>query len=1474
MKKLIYFLFFILFISNSISAQSSKKIKSFTEESNVFIDELNTFMSSSSSEELGKFMKKFSKNWKKGIYSSDKQKGIYDISNALLKKRKRPSHFLIFLESLESFSRNQTFNSEFGNWSHIVKEMIPNSSTSQQLKFLVFSRNLFNENLLVTNRSLSWKVSSSTFSFEYDSVPHIVFKEPLDLTCIARGDTLVVRQTSGRYTPLKTYWIGKEGLMDWNKAGYTIAEVYAELSDYSINTSRAGFKADSVLFYNSNVFDDKPIKGSFEDKLVKRKKTETSSFYPKFDSYDKNIVLSDLIEDVDFEGGYSLHGDRFVSNSGDGHTADLVFYRNDKKFIVISSSRIAISGKRVIASNASMKMLFDNDSIVHPGLNLSYNQEDRRLDLNKDDSGISVAPYINTYHDLEMNFQNLNWYIDDDSISFGSMAGNSSGSANFESSNYFKEDKFDNLLGLDSEHPLLRIQKFAKKYAVDNEFLIQDFLNLSNYSDDQDIRYLINLAAKGYIIYNSITGKGLIKENVSRSILAKSKKIDFEELNFFSEFPKDGKNALLDLNTMNLTIYGVSSVKISSVRDVIAFPTNNEVVVRKGRDFSMGGKLLAGNAGRFRINSEAIEFNYEEFKLYFQDATTQIWIPNNRGEYNQKGNLVLEPIESEITISNGELLVDTSINKSGIWQEDYPQYPIIRSYDRSKVYYDDINILGGVYDRNKFFFDIDPFEIDSLDTYDRTSLSFPGVFNSGDIFPTFEQELRVQEDNILGFSILIAEDGLPLYVDKGYFEGNNYLSLDKSGLRGEGNFTYLTSITESKDYIFYLDSMNTNALSFNLIKKADGVQFPQAKALNVYEHWEPYNDVLEIKNNENAFAVYDDKLSLDGHLFLRPEGLKGGGLINLDDSKLNSELYTFDLEEFYSDTADFALERTDIDALAFESINLQTKINMVSRVAQFNSNGSGSFVKFPSNKYICYIDELKWFMDKKEVVLGNIDGFGSGSKFISIHDDQDSLSFVSKSSTYNLNDYIIKANGVDEIEVADAVISPSDGKLVVRSNAKMDKLSKASIVVNKAEKYHNLYDSDIEIFGKRDYSGLGFTKYLGRGVQDQVIELDTIFVLDNQTIAKGEISENDNFKFNPQFLYKGSVQLEGLSKEFLYTGSYKIKHDCSLISNGWVKFSDYVGNEKMRLPVGENILDEYDQRLYIGPILSGDQLYPAFLSTLESENDKEMMPINGYLSYDNSKSLFIVTDATDTTEGATTLTMSNSGCIMKGEGSFNFGLDFGQVEFSNTGEFTYNAMSNSLSSTSMMSFDFFMSPKAMDQLGTELKADLADELELNEKYYINNFNRILSDPDLVFEYEMFGEFDKLPKELKRSIYFYEVKLEWDSESNSLISKNSLGLGNVNDFQVNKLFLGKIELAKESSGDFFNIYFDTDIGESYFFGYSNELLISRSTIDEYNIEILEVKTQNRKLDTKKGEVEFQYDLSSEDDVDNFKKRFFR
>jgi hypothetical protein len=155
-------------------------------------------------------------------------------------------------------------------------------------------------------------------------------------------------------------------------------------------------------------------------------------------------------------------------------------------------------------------------------------------------------------------------------------------------------------------------------------------------------------------------------------------------------------------------------INVSEVRDVVALPSNQKIVVQEGLNFSMEGRLIAGSGGRFRIKSDDITFNYEDFRMYFKDASTEIWIPNNQEKRNEKGELILEPLHSEITISNGELLVDTSINKSGIWKEDHPQYPIIRSYDRSKVYYDQEDIFAGVYNRERFYFDIDPFEIDSL----------------------------------------------------------------------------------------------------------------------------------------------------------------------------------------------------------------------------------------------------------------------------------------------------------------------------------------------------------------------------------------------------------------------------------------------------------------------------------------------------------------------------------------------------------------------------------------------------------------------------------------------------------------------------------------------------------------------------------------------------------------------------------------
>ena len=107
-------------------------------------------------------------------------------------------------------------------------------------------------------------------------------------------------------------------------------------------------------------------------------------------------------------------------------------------------------------------------------------------------------------------------------------------------------------LGIDEQHPLVRINNFNEEYGINNIFLIDDFVKLSKFSDDQDIRFLMNLANQGFVIYNSSLGTVVVKDNVKRYLMAKSEKEDYDVIRFKSDAPLDNVNAILDLNTMDL----------------------------------------------------------------------------------------------------------------------------------------------------------------------------------------------------------------------------------------------------------------------------------------------------------------------------------------------------------------------------------------------------------------------------------------------------------------------------------------------------------------------------------------------------------------------------------------------------------------------------------------------------------------------------------------------------------------------------------------------------------------------------------------------------------------------------------------------------------------------------------------------------------------------------------------------------------
>ena len=130
----------------------------------------------------------------------------------------------------------------------------------------------------------------------------------------------------------------------------------------------------------------------------------------------------------------------------------------------------------------------------------------------------------------------------------------------------------------------------------------------------------------------------------------------------------------------------------------------------------------------------------------------------------------------------GDLYIDDPNNKSGL--KNFPKYPIFSSTKDAYVYYDDPSIFNGVYDRDKFYFYLYPFTIDSLDNFKTELLQFEGYLASAGIFPDIEDTLRVQRDYSLGFETTTPESGFDTYGGKGTYFAD--VRLSNEGLRGKG----------------------------------------------------------------------------------------------------------------------------------------------------------------------------------------------------------------------------------------------------------------------------------------------------------------------------------------------------------------------------------------------------------------------------------------------------------------------------------------------------------------------------------------------------------------------------------------------------------------------------------------------------------------------------------------------------------------
>jgi hypothetical protein len=115
-------------------------------------------------------------------------------------------------------------------------------------------------------------------------------------------------------------------------------------------------------------------------------------------------------------------------------------------------------------------------------------------------------------------------------------------------------------------------------------------------------------------------------------------------------------------------------------------------------------------------------------------------------------------------------------------------------------------------------------------------------------------------------------------------------------------------------------------------------------------------------------------------------------------------------------------------------------------------------------------------------------------------------------------------------------------------------------------------------------------------------------------------------------------------------------------------------------------------------------------------------------------------------------------------------------------------------------------------------------------------------------------------------------MKWSDETNSYRSYGKIGIGSIDNVQVNKKTDGFMELQIKRSGDIFDIYLDFGNHNYYYFGYTRgvmQILSSNKVLVET---IMNMKPKDRKLKVPRNETSYIYLISTDSKRDKFYYRY--
>ncbi|BDS11045.1 hypothetical protein [Aureispira anguillae] len=1029
--------------------------------------------------------------------------------------------------------------------------------------------------------------------------------------------------------------------------------------------------------------------------------------------------------------------------------------------------------------------------------------------------------------------------------------------------------------------------------------------NLSN-----TLPLFLEMVKDGFVVYNKEKGTIRLRDKLfhyAASVNTKKKDHDFDKIRIKSVPSRNNKkpaNAVFNMKKGEIETFGVQEFVLSDSQQVIARPFNGQVKMLKGRNMDFNGVMSGGFCNFTGTN---FHFIYDIFHVEMDSINFMDLFIYKRARHGEEAGILAgrpkeeraiedltqlptnekEPINSVIEGGSGLMLIDVPSNKSGRMQSD-PIYPSFESTSKSRVYYDRRNRQGeGVYDRETFYYEVEPFMLDGMDRLKPEQLVFEGKLYAADIFEPINEQLRVMyHDLSLGFETETrGNDPNPIYLredkkGKGSFKGA--IGISNEGLIGNGRLDYLGATVESEYIEFLPDQFRAEDVdSFNLEGSVrDGVEFPHVKGEQVHIDWAPYSDSMYIESaivEGVPFQFFDSTdFNLEGSLTLTPDGLLGRGTFDWYGATLESNPggdFKFGKQSIASPSTAVIIKSQGVQKFAFENENVDAIIDFEKQTGDFISQESDLATDLPYNSYQTSLDQFHWNMKTDHIFMDAQEG--KTGFFLATEQAQDSLVFLGEKADYDLNTGLLKIDGVEHIRIADAFVYPKDKHVEIEEASHMRTLLDSRIVADTLNQNHVIQRASINVLSRSEFKASGYLEFNIENYKEQEIKFDNVTSAQESpgqfvTVGSGTVRDTANFHLDKRTKFKGEVLLNSKSELLTFKGYAKIS-SAVIPTQEWFGIESKVDKRDVSIEY-ETPKNPAGEFMYVGLFLDLDtmDLYPAILSPKRNPTDRSIFSAVGVLKFDNEENMYLFGDSARVlgdAEAGKLFTVSEKNAKVVASGRFDFDKGFISATAPDfgvdvVGDFTFflNTKSDYLFETSA-NLDFYLPQSLRDVIVNDIQSndELIDKVLYasikNEKLHQHMKNYITDDKkfDRMWKKVEDDERLQLPNDFSHTFFFINNKLLWSSKTQSFITKGRrLQLASIGGKHVGQVLKGHLEIMNDPArGDALTFYIISPNGDWYYFSYQNGFLKTVSSNPDYNNAISSLKNKDRRVRTANG-----------------------